>query len=127
MEEMLKQILTELQNVKDNIKELESKMDKKFAEQYKKISAELEDKMDNKFDEQSKEIGKELREIIDYICNRFDKKTNTINQNLNKEIKSNKIAHDSYNSKMYKIELSQSNLESKVYDLENQEKVANNV
>ena len=39
-------------------------MDKKFAEQYKKISDELEDKMDNKFDEQNDTVKFQLLNLL---------------------------------------------------------------
>ena len=65
------------------------------------------------FDKQTKEIAEELRGIIKY----FEAKERLQikkNEEFEKELKNNKIAHDAYDARLYKIELSQSNLESKV-------------
>ena len=109
--------------INKEFEEQNKRIDKKFEEQDKKI----EKKFEERFEKQNKELAIELRNIVEYICNRNDKKINNVEQKVDKEIKNNKVAHDGYNAKMYKIELSQSNLESKVYDLESSKKITSNV
>ena len=58
--------------------------------------------------------GIEMRKVIKYQ-ERVEK--------IDKEIRNNKVSHDSYNAKMYKIELSQSNIEEKIFQIENSKKL----
>jgi len=131
----LKEISTQMQEqINIKFKEIQEEIDKKFEEQQKEIDKkfekqqeEIDKKFEERFETQNQELAIELRNIVEYICNRNDKKINIIEQKMDKEMENNKVAHDGYNAKMYKIELSQSNLESKIYDLENPKKITNNV
>lgn len=97
------------------VKKILEGIDKRFEKQNKRI--------DTMFEEQSKEIAQEFRTVVDYICKRDDKKIEKVERQLKKEIKTNKVAHDSYNAKIYSIELSQSNLEAKMFDAEESNKL----
>jgi len=80
--------------------------------------------MDLRFDKQSKEIAQEFRNIVEYFEKR-QRKQEKINQKFQNEIENIKIAEDGYNSRIYKIERVQSDLESRIFYLENKEKIAN--
>lgn len=116
------------------IQEVMQKMNEKLAEQKKEILKNTKEKIKEGLDKQSKEVAEELRNVAEYICHRQDKAINEIKMIVNqqeksiytieKEQESNKIAHDGYNANIYKIQLAQSNLEEKVFDLEKTKKVA---
>ena len=132
--EINKEFEEQNKSIEKKFEEQDKRIDKKFEEQDKRIDKKFEEqdkkiekKFEERFEKQNKELAIELRNIVEYICNRNDKKINNVEQKVDKEIKNNKVAHDGYNAKMYKIELSQSNLESKVYDLESSKKITSNV
>lgn len=143
MQDILEQILSEVKDLKRTTNErfdkqaeevnrkfieqskefnkLKEYVDKRFIEQSKEVDRkfiEQSKEVDKKFDKQSKEISEELRSILEYICNRYDNKIDNVDEKLEQEIEINKVAHEGYNSKIYKLELSEANLETKVYDLE---------
>ena len=109
----------------------EQMIDKKLKEE-RKITEKM---INNAIDKQSKEIAVELRNVAEYICNRMDNAVKQINKTteqhekriteIEKEQAKNKIEHDGYNANIYKIHLTQSNLEEKVFDLEKNKKIAN--
>ena len=78
--------------------------------------------MEERISQNTREISQEITEVVRYICDRYDNKIDNIKENVDKEKKQNKALHNEYNSRMYKIELSQANIEEKVYDLEHEEK-----
>ena len=82
----------------------------------------MDKKFDERFDKQNKELAQELRNITGFICKRqdkqFEKFLNSQNKKMQEFFKTNRIEHDAYNAKMYKIELGQSNLEEKIYHIE---------
>ena len=137
MEVTLKDILLEIKSLRqytnEKFEQQNKEIDKKFEQQNKEINQRFEQQnkeidkrfeqqnkeIDQRFDQQSKEIAEEIRNVVDFICKRQDKQTKDTKKEFRKELKSNKVDHDSYNAKMYKLELGQSNLEAKVYDLEN--------
>ena len=136
----LEQILTEVKSVKT---ELRSEMDKKFKTQKEEIMGEMDKKfktqkeeimgeMDKKLKAQTEEIKKEMRNEMDQKLNKqtkdiaeqfknivqyYDKKhrkQEKINDEMLRELKENRIAHKSYDARLYKFEFTQSNLESKI-------------
>lgn len=108
-----------LTDILHEIKGLKNEMNQKFAEQDKKLkdlSDELNQIFVERIDKQSEEIAQEIRGVVEY----FEKKEKIQlknNQEFQKNFKDNKIAHAAYDARLYKLEFSQSNLESKVLEL----------
>lgn len=130
MEKVENIILLEIKNLQKDVSNLDKKIDKKLSQMKKEILQEMdirlkeiEEKFDKKLEERisqnTKEISQEITEVIKYICERYD---NKIEDKVKKENKQNKALHNEYNSRMYKIELSQANIEEKIYDLEHEKK-----
>lgn len=137
MEKVENIILLEIKNLQKDVSNLDKKIDKKLEEKLSQMKKEIlqemdirlkeiEEKFDKKLEERisqnTKEISQEITEVIKYICERYDNKIDKIEDKVKKENKQNKALHNEYNSRMYKIELSQANIEEKVYDLEHEEK-----
>ena len=133
MEITLVDILQEIKSLRiemnQRFAEQEEKMDKKmeqrFKEQEEKIAKTFEEqrKMFIKYireqiDTSTKEIAQELREIIAYF-EKKERKQLKKNRQIEEEIENNKVSHKAYDARLYKIELSQSNLESRVLELNN--------
>lgn len=117
-------------------KEQDEKIDQRFEEQKKKLKEEI----NQRFEEQdkiiiqtkqmlmqhikeqieisTKEIAEELRQIVAYI-EKKERKQLKRNEQIEEELKNNKISHKAYDTRLYKIECVQSNLESKVLELNN--------
>lgn len=96
-------------------------MNQSFKSFEKRIIDKILFEVDRRFEQQNKEIAEEFRSIAQYMSREFQSVRKEISQQgkrIDKVEKEMKLAHDGYNARMYKIELSQSNLESKVYELE---------
>lgn len=106
----LEQILTEVKSVKT---ELRSEMDKKLKAQTEEIKKEMRNEMDQKLNKQTKDIAEQFRNIVQYYDKKH-RKQEKINDEMLRELKENRIAHESYDSRLYKFEFTQSNLESKI-------------
>ena len=70
----------------------------------------MDKKIEEAISKQSKEIAKEFHNLITYLDKRFKK----IESKLEEEILSNKLAHESYEARLYKIETAQHYLEKKI-------------
>ena len=70
----------------------------------------MDKKIEEAISKQSKEIAAEFQNLIKYLDKRFKK----IEKKLDEEILSNKIAHESYEARLYKIETALNYLEKKI-------------
>ena len=70
----------------------------------------MDKKIEEAISKQSKEIAKEFHNLIKYLDKRFRK----IEDKLDEEILNNKIAHESYEARLYKIETAQNYLEKRL-------------
>ena len=116
--ELAKELKTQLS------KELKAELSKELKKELKELTKNLvtKDELNRRFDEQNKEIAQEFRNIVKYFEDK-QKKQEKINQQFYEEFEKNRVSHDGYNSKIYKIELTQSTLERKVLDLEENKKI----
>ena len=116
--ELAKELKTQLS------KELKAELLKELKKELKELTKNLvtKDELNRRFDEQNKEIAQEFRNIVKYFEDK-QKKQEKINQQFYEEFEKNRVSHDGYNSKIYKIELTQSTLERKVLDLEENKKI----
>ena len=104
-------------------------LDKNFTtKQYINNNFVSKEYLEQRFDRLTKEISEELRNLAEYMSREFQSLRETIKQQgkrIDKIEKEEKLAHNGYDSRLYKMELSQSNLELKVYDLEKEKLVSN--
>ena len=104
-------------------------LDKNFTtKQYINNNFVSKEYLEKRFDRLTKEISEELRNLAEYMSREFQSLRETIKQQgkrIDKIEKEEKLAHNGYDSRLYKMELSQSNLELKVYDLEKEKLVSN--
>ena len=70
----------------------------------------MDKKIEEAISKQSKEIAEEFQNLIKYLDKRFKK----IENKLDEEILNNKIAHESYEARLYKIETALNFLEKKI-------------
>ena len=70
----------------------------------------MDQKIEEAINKQSKEIATEFQNLIKYLDKRFKK----IENKLDEEILNNKIAHESYEARLYKIETAQNYLEKRL-------------
>ena len=70
----------------------------------------MDKKIEEAISKQSKEIAAEFHNLIKYLDKRFKK----IENKLDEEILNNKIAHESYEARIYKIETALNYLEKKI-------------
>ena len=117
-------------------KEQDEMIDQKFEEQKKKIKEEInqrfeeEDKIiiqtkqmlmqhiKEQIEISTKEVAEELRGIVAYF-EKKERKQLKKNKQFEEEMENNKVSHKAYDARLYKIELSQSNLETRVLELNN--------
>ena len=102
-------------------------MNQSFTNFEKRITDKILSEVDRRFEQQNKEIAEEFRSMAQYMSKEFQSVRQEISQQgkrIDKVEKEMKLAHDGYNARMYKIELSQSNLESKVYELEREKLIS---
>ena len=128
MEITLADILQEIKSLRGEMNKKFAEVDEKLEEQNKYIDEKLEEQnrymsekikeqieyiykeLDERFDKQSKEIAQELRTIVEYF-ERKDRKQTKKNQEFQKMLSENKIAHAAYDTRLYKIEVAQLNME----------------
>ena len=120
-----KELKTEL--TKELKRELTKELKKELTKELKDLkeltkNLVTKDELNRRFDEQNKEIAQEFRNIVKYFEDK-QRKQEKINEQFYNEFEKNRISHDSYNSKIYKIELTQSTLERKILDLEDDKKM----
>ncbi len=127
--ELSKELKTELTKElkKELTKELKKEIKKELTEELKELkeltkNLVTKEELNKRFDEQNKEIAQEFRNIVKYFEDK-QRKQEKINEQFYNEFEKNRISHDSYNSKIYKIELTQSTLERKILDLEEDKKI----
>lgn len=142
MEEKLDKILSELQFIRENTvtkeyldknfvtKEyLKEYLDKNFVtKKYLNDNFVSKEYLEKRLDRLTKDISEELRNLAEYMSREFQSLRETIKQQgkrIDKIEKEEKLAHNGYDSRLYKMELAQSNLELKVYDLEKEKIVSN--
>ena len=134
MEEILEMILTEIKGVKEEVKEVREEvkdiradlektkielreemqvMKKELRQEMKEMKEEIYREMDYRFDKQSKEIAEELRNLTVYFEER-NREIIKINNEILKELRRNRIEHEAYDTRFYKIELAQANLEERL-------------
>ena len=89
---------------------LEERYDQKLSAQEERLIEMMDKKIEEAISRQSKEIATEFHNLIKYLDKRFKK----IEDKLDEEILNNKIAHESYEARLYKIETAQSYLEKKI-------------
>ena len=123
--ELSKELKTEL--TKELKRELTKELKKELTKELKDLkeltkNLVTKDELNRRFDEQNKEIAQEFRNIVKYFEDK-QRKQEKINEQFYNEFEKNRISHDSYNSKIYKIELTQSTLERKILDLEDDKKM----
>ena len=110
MGEMDKKLKTQTEEIKT---ELRNEMDKKLKAQTEEIKKEMRNEMDQKLNKQTKDIAEQFRNIVQYYDKKH-RKQEKINDEMLRELKENRIAHKSYDARLYKFEFAQSNLESKI-------------
>ena len=117
-EKVIKSIERLEKNMIMGFESLRIEIDEKLEKQKEELTKNLvtKDELNRRFDEQNKEIAQEFRNIVKYFEDK-QKKQEKINQQFYEEFEKNRVSHDGYNSKIYKIELTQSTLERKVLDL----------
>lgn len=93
--------------------EIMGEMDKKLKAQTEEIKKEMRNEMDQKLNKQTKDIAEQFRNIVQYYDKKH-RKQEKINDEMLRELKENRIAHKSYDARLYKFEFTQSNLESKI-------------
>lgn len=123
-EKVIKSIERLEKNMIMGFESLRIEIDEKLEKQKEELTKNLvtKDELNRRFDEQNKEIAQEFRNIVKYFEDK-QKKQEKINQQFYEEFEKNRVSHDGYNSKIYKIELTQSTLERKVLDLEENKKI----
>ena len=121
----LEQILTEVKSVKTELRsemdkkfktqkeEIMGEMDKKLKAQTEEIKKEMRNEMNQKLNKQTKDIAEQFKNIVQYYDKKH-RKQEKINDEMLRELKENRIAHKSYDARLYKFEITQSNLESKI-------------
>lgn len=142
MSEIMKYVLTFTQFIRENTvtkeyldknfvtKEyLKEYLDKNFVtKKYLNDNFVSKEYLEKRFDRLTKEISEELRNLAEYMSREFQSLRETIKQQgkrIDKIEKEEKLAHNGYDSRLYKMELAQSNLELKVCDLEKEKLVSN--
>lgn len=97
-------------NLEKKIDDLEERFDKKLAEQENRLIKMMDKKIEEAISKQSQEIATEFHNLITYL----DKRFKNIENKLDEEILNNKIAHESYEARLYKLETAQNYLEKKI-------------
>ena len=110
MQETLELILQEIREIKTKVDNLEEKFDQKLSAQEERLIKMMDKKIEEAISKQSKEIAAEFQNLIKYLDKRFKK----IEKKLDEEILNNKIAHESYEARLYKIETELNYLEKKI-------------
>ena len=110
LQEQTKQLNEKLEQYRNEFKE-------DLQEQTKQLNEKLE-QYRNEFKEdlqaQTREITQDYQDLIDAL-NRKYKRQEKINDEILRELRDNRLAHQSYDDRLYKIEISQRNLENKVF------------
>ena len=99
-----------MNNLEKKIDDLEERFDKKLAEQENRLIKMMDKKIEEAISKQSQEIATEFHNLITYL----DKRFKNIENKLDEEILNNKIAHESYEARLYKLETAQNYLEKKI-------------
>ena len=131
MEKILETILGEIKGVKEEVRnemqemkiELREEMQDmktELREELQEMKSELRTEMDERFTQQSKEIGEELSNVVVFLEKRDNELKELITGSIKvqneilRELDRNRAEHESYDSRLHKIELTQSYMEEKL-------------
>lgn len=127
MEKVLETILEEIKGVKEEVRETKQElrnemqeMKTELREEMQEIKTELRAEMDERFAQQSKEIGEELSNVVIFLEKRDNELKELITGSIKvqneilKELEINRAEHESYNTRLHKIELTQAFMEEKL-------------
>ena len=106
--------------IEDNAtkEEIINELDEKYGQKITAVEKSIDSKIDEAISKQSREIAAEFQNLIQYLDKRFRK----IENKLDEEIRTNKIAHNSYEARFYKVEVNQDILDNRVKKLETAKK-----
>ena len=91
-----------------------NELDERYGQRINAVEKSIDSKIDQAISKQSREIAAEFQNLIQYLDKRFKK----IENKLDEEIRTNKIAHNTYEARFYKVEVNQDILEKRVQKLE---------
>ena len=120
MEKILETILEEVRGIKEEVRNEMQEMKTELREEMQDMRTELRAEMDERFTQQSKEIGEELSNVVIFLEKRDNELKELITGSIKvqteilKELEINRAEHESYNTRLHKIELSQTYLEEKL-------------
>ncbi len=120
MEKILETILEEIKGVKEEVRNEMQEMKTELREELQEMKSELRTEMDERFTQQSKEIGEELSNVVVFLEKRDNELKELITGSIKvqneilRELDRNRAEHESYDSRLHKIELTQSYMEEKL-------------
>ena len=120
MQEMKIELREEMQDMKTELREEMQDMKTELREELQEMKSELRTEMDERFTQQSKEIGEELSNVVVFLEKRDNELKELITGSIKvqneilRELDRNRAEHESYDSRLHKIELTQSYMEEKL-------------
>ncbi len=120
MENILQTILEEIRGVKEDVRNEMQEMKTELREEMQEMKTELRAEMDERFNQQSKEIGEELSNVVIFLERRDNELKELITGSMKvqneilRELERNRAEHEAYNTRLHKIELTQSYMEEKL-------------
>ena len=120
MEKILETILEEIKGIKEEVRNEMQEMKTELREEMQEVKTELRAEMDERFTQQSKEIGEELSNVVIFLEKRDNELKELITGSIKiqteilKELEINRAEHESYNTRLHKIELTQAFMEEKL-------------
>lgn len=88
----------------------EERYDKKLVSLEERLTKIIDEKIEKAISKQSKEIAAEFHNLFRYLDKRFKQ----IEEKLDEEILNNRLAHESYETRLCKIEAGQNYLEKRI-------------
>ena len=95
-----------------------NELDERYGQRINAVEKSIDSKIDEAISKQSREIAAEFKSLTQYLDERFRK----MEKLLKEEIRTNKIAHNAYEARFYKVEVNQDMLEKRVQKLETAKK-----
>ncbi len=120
MQEMKTELREEMQEMKTELREEMQEMKTELREEMQEMKTELRAEMDERFNQQSKEIGEELSNVVIFLERRDNELKELITGSMKvqneilRELERNRAEHEAYNTRLHKIELTQSYMEEKL-------------
>ncbi len=114
------EVRNEMQEMKTELREEMQEMKTELREEMQEVKTELRAEMDERFTQQSKEIGEELSNVVIFLEKRDNELKELITGSIKiqteilKELEINRAEHESYNTRLHKIELTQAFMEEKL-------------